>query len=85
MPMETSQALQKSFAPEEGTEPPWLGTGAETPSHPPAARGFAAGKRHFHCLPLPFGEGEGAVWWGKEGSGSAPGLHNAETSMSAQL
>lgn len=34
--------ITESSAPEEGTEPPWLGTGAETPSHPPAAHGFAA-------------------------------------------
>lgn len=42
MPMGPCQALQKSSAPEEGTEPPWLGTGAQTPPHPPTARGFAA-------------------------------------------
>lgn len=60
---------------------PWLGTGAETPPHPPAASVgpplVGCWERPFHCLSLPFGEGKGAhwaVWWGKEGSDSAPGL-----------
>lgn len=81
MPMGTWQALQKALLQRRGLSPPGLALGQRP--HPilllpmvllPV---WVLWERCFLCLPLPFGEGEGAngaVWWGQEGSDSAPGL-----------